>query len=140
MFIGIAGMLVACVALSIINSLGDDPASVSKDNYPLIGILIVFAVIGVLIQSGFTPAALTHLAAISETLPGKRGAVMGLYSVLLGIGQLVGAWWGAVAIDLGGFYGLMIFSGILCFISASSVWYMRSHNHDIDDHLPARIH
>ncbi|MEI6045900.1 MAG: MFS transporter [Chloroflexota bacterium] len=137
MLIGIVGSLIACGTLSIINSLGDDPVNISTDKYPMIGLLLFFAVVGVLVQSGFTPAALTHLAAISETLPGKRGAVMGLYSVLLGIGQLVGTWLGGIAVDLGGFYGLMIYSLILTIISASSVWYMRSHNHDIDDHLPA---
>ena len=130
-----AGTLVACVILTIINSLGDNPGTLPTSNYPIIIGLLVIAVIAIIIQSGFTPAALTHLAAISETLPGKRGAVMGLYSVLLGVGQLIGIWLGGVVVDLGGFYGLMIYSVILCLISASSVWYMRSHNHDVDDHL-----
>jgi MFS family permease len=135
MLFGTVGTLIASAMLAIINSLGDNPNKLPSGNLPIIITLLVFALIGVLIQSGFTPAALTHLAAISETLPDKRGAVMGLYSVLLGVGQLVGTWLGGVATDLGGFYGLMIYSFILTAISASSVWYMRSHNHDIDDHL-----
>jgi MFS family permease len=135
MLIGTVGTLIACVGLTVINSLGDNPGKLSSSNYPLLAAMLVIAIIGVLIQSGFTPAALTHLAAISETLPGKRGAVMGLYSVLLGVGQLVGTWLGGVVTDLGGFYGLMIYSVILTIISATSVWYMRSHNHDLDTHL-----
>ena len=50
-------------------------------------LILVLVILGVLLLSGFTPASLTHLAAISELLPGKRGSVMGLYSVVMGIGQ-----------------------------------------------------
>jgi predicted MFS family arabinose efflux permease len=55
---------------------------------------------------------------------------MGLYSVVLGIGQFMGGFAGGVAIDLGGFYGLMIFSALLSLLSLTSVLYMRTHKHD----------
>jgi len=135
MLVATGGTLITTIILAIINSMSSNPGSLSKDTYLPIGLLLVAAIIGVLIQSGFTPAALTHLAAISETLPNQRGAVMGLYSVLLGVGQLFGTWLGGIATDLGGFYGLMIYSFVLTCVSAGSVWYMRSHNHDLDSHL-----
>jgi predicted MFS family arabinose efflux permease len=81
--------------------------------------------------SGFTPASLTLMAAISELLPGKRGAVMGLYSVVMGVGQLIGASLGGLCVDLGGFYGLMGFSVVMGLISLGSVLYMRINGHDL---------
>ncbi len=135
MLIGSVGTLIASVALTGVNFLGGNPKDITSSSYPILGAMLVVALVGVLLQAGFTPAALTHLAAISETMPDKRGAVMGLYSVLLGVGQLVGTWLGGVVVDLGGFNGLMIYSIVLTVVSMGSVYYMRSHNHDIDDHL-----
>ncbi len=135
MVVALAGLFASCVALLIVNGLGNNPLTLSENAKGEIWFLIPIVVISVIITSGFTPAALTHLAAIAETLPGKRGAVMGLYSVLLGIGQLVGVFIGGLFVDWQGFSGLMFYSLILAVISLGSVIYMRSHNHDIDDHL-----
>ncbi len=135
MLMGIGGLLVSCGGLFMINILADNPMTITGSDQTKILIFLPFVVIGVLIMSGFTPAALTHLGAISETIPGKRGAVMGLYSVLLGIGQLVGVFIGGLFVDWAGFSGLMVYSLVLAMISLASVLYMRSHNHDIDDHL-----
>ncbi len=140
MMIALAGLFVSCIVLLLVNGLGDNPATLSDGAKSQILIYLPIVIVTVVITSGFTPAALTHLAAIAETLPGKRGAVMGLYSVLLGIGQLVGVFIGGLFVDWNGFTGLMIYSIILAFISLGSVIYMRSHNHDIDDHLrPAQV-
>ncbi len=82
---------------------------------------IVVLGIGVLLQSGFTPAALAYLAEIAEEQAQDRGSVMGLYSVLLSIGQLVG---GAVAGPFGqhwGANGLIVLTGLLCLIAAFTV-------------------
>lgn len=135
MVIAVAGLFVSCIALLLVNGLGNNPATLSESAKGEVWLLLPVVIISVLVMSGFTPAALTHLAAISETMPGKRGAVMGLYSVLLGIGQLVGVFIGGLFVDWDGFTGLMIYSLILTFISLVSVVYMRSHKHDIDDHL-----
>ena len=78
-----------------------------------------------MLLSGFTPVALTQMSAIAETLPGKQGAVMGLYSVVLAIGQLLGAALGGVSVDLKGFYGLMEFSVLMGVFSLASVLYIR---------------
>jgi MFS family permease len=135
MVIALAGLFASCVALLFVNALGNNPQTLSESATSEIWIFVPIVIVCVVIMSGFTPAALTHLAAIAETLPGKRGAVMGLYSVLLGIGQLVGVFIGGLFVDWDGFTGLMIYSLVLAVISLGSVIYMRSHNHDIDDHL-----
>ena len=121
---------VSILGLTLINGLAENLAHVpeSSNNYFCFFSLVV---LGVLLLSGFTPASLTHLAAISELLPGKRGAVMGLYSVVMGVGQLIGASLGGIYVDLGGFYGLMGFSVPLGLTSLGSVLYIRIHGHDL---------
>ncbi len=131
MLIGIGGLAIIVSILTFFNGLGENPSLITDGSKTLIFVMLPVLIIGVVMQSGFTPASLTHLASISETLPGKRGAVMGLYSVLLGVGQLMGTWIGGVFVDLGGFYGLMGYSLALMFVSLGSVVYMRSHNHDL---------
>ena len=46
---------------------------------------------GLFVLAGATPAALGLLADISERFPTDRGAIMGLYSVFLAIGQITGS-------------------------------------------------
>jgi len=131
MFIGLGGLSVSILGLTLINAQAENLAHVPGSSSPLFLILILLVVIGVLLLSGFTPASLTHMAAISELLPGKRGAVMGLYSVIMGVGQLIGASLGGMCTDLGGFYGLMGFSVLMGLVSLGSVLYIRVHDHDL---------
>ena len=130
MFIGLGGLNLSVFGLTLINGLAANQAHVPDSSKPLL-LLIPLVMLDVLLLSGFTPASLTHLAAISELLPGKRGAVMGLYSVVMGVGQLLGASLGGLCVDLGGFYGLMGFSVALGLISLGSVLYIRMHGHDL---------
>ncbi len=131
MFIGSGGLSMTIVALTLINGLGKNAAHLPVSSQPLLLLLIPLVLLGVLLLSGFTPASLTQMAAISELLPGKRGAVMGLYSVVMGVGQLIGASLGGLCVDLGGFYGLMGFSVALGLISLGSVLYMRINGLDL---------
>ncbi|GER89629.1 hypothetical protein KDW_37910 [Dictyobacter vulcani] len=131
MIIGLIGLAVCIAALTVINGLGENMASLSASAHTNLLLLLPLVLIGVLLLSGFTPASLTHMATISERKVGKRGAVMGLYSVVLGIGQLIGASIGGMTVDLGGFYGLMGFSVVLGILSLISVIYMRRHQHDL---------
>jgi MFS family permease len=130
MFIGLGGLIVSVFGLTMINGLAKNPAQLPDSSKPLLLLLLFVVVLGVLLLSGFTPASLTHLAAISELLPAKRGAVMGLYSVVMGVGQLIGASLGGICVDLGGFYGLMGFSMVLGITSLGSVLLIRLHGHD----------
>jgi MFS family permease len=131
MFIGLGGLSVSIFGLTLINGLAENPAHVSDSSKPLLLLLLSLVMLGVLLLSGFTPASLTHMAAISELLPDKRGAVMGLYSVIMGVGQLIGASLGGLCVDLGGFYGLMGFSVAMGLVSLGSVLYIRVHGHDL---------
>lgn len=82
MGITISGLFVAALALALMNH---------SSGGPVRSILLpaLFA-LGVAVASGFTPAALAHLADLSEDMAHARGALMGLYSVMLGLGQLAG--------------------------------------------------
>jgi predicted MFS family arabinose efflux permease len=115
----------------VINKVGESPHAVPATAVPIIAAMLLLTGLGVLLLSGFTPVSLTQMGAIAETLPGQRGAVMGLYSVVLAIGQLLGATIGGFFVDLYGFYGLMLFSVLMGLLSLCSVLYVRSHAHDL---------
>jgi len=53
-------------------------------------ILLVVLALSVALESGFTPVALAYIADITEGFPADRGAIMGLYSIVLGLGQVLG--------------------------------------------------
>jgi MFS family permease len=73
---------------------------------PILG--VAAAVFGLFVLAGATPAALGLLADISEKFPTDRGAIMGLYSVFLAVGQITGALFGGLAADWRGIDGLLI--------------------------------
>ena len=83
--------------------------------------LAILVMLGVLFESGFTPAALAYLAEIAEERPGHRGSVMGLYSVLLSVGQLLGGGLAAPFADRLGINGLILLTGLLCLIALFTV-------------------
>ena len=91
--------------------------------YLLLGLLLI----EVLVLSGFTPAALTYLADVTENYAADRGSIMGLYSVFLGIGQLVGTSLGGYFADWNGVDGLLLLSAILGGITALSLLTLRRH-------------
>ncbi len=62
-------------------------------NLPIVGTLdlwFIVLMLGAFFQAGFTPVALAYLADISEDFPEDRGVVMGLYSIFLAGGNLIG--------------------------------------------------
>ncbi|HEX3265361.1 MAG TPA: MFS transporter [Candidatus Limnocylindrales bacterium] len=80
-------------------------------NLLLGGLVIVAAAVvagGLFVLAGATPAAVGLLADVSEQFPGDRGAIMGLYSVFLGIGQIGGALIGGVLAQWQGMDGLLV--------------------------------
>ena len=68
---------------------------------------------GLFVMAGATPAALGLLADISERFPNDRGAIMGLYSVFLAVGQIIGALIGGIAADARGIDGMLIATAVL---------------------------
>jgi len=89
--------------------------------YPLLAAFLV----SLFILSGFTPAALTYLADVTEVHTHSRGSIMGLYSVFLGVGQLVGTGVGGQFADWGGIDGLLLLSVIFGIITGWSLLALR---------------
>ena len=80
-------------------------------------LLMALMVVGIVILSGFTPAALTYLADITEAYAEDRGSIMGLYSVFLGVGQIIGITAGGFFASWRGIDGLLLLSGIFAVIT-----------------------
>jgi MFS family permease len=75
------------------------------------------AAFGLFVLAGATPAALGLLADISERFPNDRGAIMGLYSVFLAIGQIAGALIGGFAADAAGIDGMLVATAVLLVVA-----------------------
>ena len=89
--------------------------------YLLLGTLLI----GVLVLSGFTPAALTYLADATERFTENRRSIMGLYSVFLGVGQFLGTSIGGYFDEWNGVDGLLVLSAIFGAITAVSLLTLR---------------
>ncbi len=105
MLVTTTGLFLTLLAVYSLNHLS---SLASPFYYPLMGALLL----GLLILSGFTPAALTYLADITESHKEDRGSIMGLYSVFLGVGQVVGTTIGGKFADWMGIDGLLLLSVI----------------------------
>ena len=92
----------------------------------------VVAGAGLFVLAGATPAALGLLADISERFPGDRGAIMGLYSVFLAIGQIAGSLIGGLAADLGGIDGMLLATFALLGVALIPLSRLRDQEHQID--------
>jgi predicted MFS family arabinose efflux permease len=85
------------------------------DGLPIVIPLAAAAIagLGLFVMAGATPAALGLLADISERFPHDRGAIMGLYSVFLAVGQIAGALIGGYAAHLRGIDGMLVATAVL---------------------------
>lgn len=96
------------------------------------GLVILSAVVfaaGLFVLAGATPAAVGLLADVSEQFPGDRGAIMGLYSVFLGVGQIGGALIGGLAAQWQGMDGLLIGTGVLLALALIPLRELRQAEH-----------
>ena len=114
MLSSITGIYLFCIALAGINHFG-------SGNPVLMVIWIVLLLVGVFAESSFAPAALAYLADISEDAAKDRGLLMGLYSVFLGLGQLLGGGLGGVFAQVWGFDGLIYLTALLGFVALISL-------------------
>ncbi len=114
MLSSIVGVYLACIALAGLNHTG-------ANNLSLLITWIVLLMVGVFAESSFAPAALAYLADISEGSAKDRGLLMGLYSVFLGVGQLLGNGLGGVFAQNWGFDGLIFLTMLLAFIALLSL-------------------
>jgi MFS family permease len=112
---GVAGLGFTSVALWALNQVEYDAT------HSLVPILIVAIMIGVFVESGFTPAALAYLAEIAEERAEDRGSVMGVYSVLLAVGQSLGSALAAPFAASLGINGLIVLTGLLTLVALFTV-------------------
>jgi MFS family permease len=113
----VAGIVVNHVALSL----------------PIVGLFAALAAAaGLFLLAGATPAALGLLADMSERFPSDRGAIMGLYSVFLALGQIVGSLLGGVAADWLGIDGMFIATLVLLGIAVVPLSQLRTQEHQFD--------
>ena len=120
MLISSVGVMFASVLLAAINHTG----ALGDSNLIRIP-LILLMLIAVGVESGFTPAALVYLSDISESYAENRGMVMGLYSFLLGFGQVLGSVIGGPFADRAAIDGLLLFMSILALISMFGIFFLR---------------
>ncbi len=113
------GLPVVVAALFLLNHSGSPDA-------PLNPLYLVIAAISLMVVSGFTPAALTYLADLTEHSPVNRGAIMGLYTVLFGLGQFTGEFLGGPFGDWRGTDGLLLLTLVLGLIATGTVLWLRA--------------
>lgn len=118
MLIAVGGLFGTLMVVYSLNHLGSFSEAAY---YPLMGLLVI----GVLVTSGFTPAALVYLADITEAHTEDRGSIMGLYSVFLGVGQLVGTAAGGRFATWKAIDGLLLLSVILGAVTAVTLIALR---------------
>ena len=87
------------------------------------------AAFGLFVLAGATPAALGLLADISERFPTDRGAIMGLYSVFLAVGQITGSLIGGFAAEWRGIDGLLLATFALLLVALVPLAQLRRYEH-----------
>ena len=120
--VGLVGGLVMVGSVYAVNHSADWPM------VTVIG-LVLIALGGLFVLAGATPAALGMLADISETHPSDRGAIMGLYSVFLGLGQIIGSVSSGAAADWLGIDGLLAASVVLLIVALLPLHWLRGSEH-----------
>ena len=128
---GIAGGAVMLAAFTGINHAAGWPV-------PVVLALIVVGAAGLFVLAGATPAAIGLLADMTEAYPDDRGAIMGLYSVFLGLGQIFGSLVGGEAAQRAGLDGIFVASFILLGIALLPLSRLRRYEHRVGSG-PARL-
>ncbi|MEI3867632.1 MFS transporter [Microbacterium sp. CCNWLW134] len=112
LFVTVAGAVVASIGLLLLNR-----------GAPL-AVAIPIVIAGMFLEAGFTPAALTHLSDISSEFREDRGLIMGVYSVVVGAGYLLGNVLGGVFAEWLLFDGLAILTIGLAIVAMASILVM----------------
>jgi predicted MFS family arabinose efflux permease len=117
MLFSIGGIYLACVALSGLNH-------VTLENHAVQICWVLLLLVGIFAETSFAPAALAYLADLSEDAAKDRGLLMGLYSVFLGLGQLLGNGLGGVFAQQWGFDGLIYLTALLAFVALIALLFL----------------
>jgi MFS family permease len=87
--------------------------------------------IGAFFQAGFTPVALAYLADISQDFPEDRGVVVGLYSIFLAGGNLIGgSLLGSFFVERFNFDGIALLTLLFTLVAFASVTVIRRNSSD----------
>ena len=124
-FYGIVGGAVLIFAAGLVNHSRDLPAVATA-------VFAAVAVAGLFVLAGATPAALGLLADVSERYPHDRGAIMGLYSVFLALGQIAGSLVGGGAAEFRGIDGLLVATLVLLAVALVPLFRLRRFEHEVD--------
>jgi MFS family permease len=94
------------------------------------------AAVGLFVLAGATPAAVGLLADMSEAFPNDRGAIMGLYSVFLAIGQIGGSLIGGYAAEWKGIDGLLIATLAVLIVALLPLSLLRRQEFQLEQEYP----
>ena len=123
---GFAAMFVSSAMFFLIN--------ISTDWSPTLRLLpLPFYALAVMIQGGFTPAALSYLADIAGESKGM-GSAMGIYSLLLSLGNVVGALMSGWLGKPFAFNGLLFGTIILATLGLLGLYFVS------EDEVEAKLH
>jgi len=114
--VGVLGGIGLAAAAAVVNHV----AYGASGNVVLGGLAVIAGlaiVVGLFALAGATPAAVGLLADVSELFPKDRGAIMGLYSVFLAVGQITGSLLGGLAAEWRGMDGLIVATAILLIVA-----------------------
>ena len=123
---GIVGGAVTIGAGMAINHYG-------ADALVLLLVLVAVGGAGLFVLAGATPAAIGLLADMTEAYPNDRGAIMGLYSVFLGLGQIIGSILGGVAAQKAGLDGIFVVSFAMLVIALLPLSQLRRYEHRLGE-------
>lgn len=115
LLIGVTGLAWMAGSMWLLNKAPVEGAEIQ------VAILWFSVGVGIFVESGFTPAALAYLAEIAEEHAEDRGSVMGVYSVLLSVGQLSGTALAGPFSSLWAMEGLILLTGLLTAVAAFTV-------------------
>ncbi|MBI3747200.1 MAG: MFS transporter [Chloroflexi bacterium] len=133
---GIGGGLALVAAGLVVNhAAGGAGSSILVACLVLLATFVLGA--GLFVLAGATPAAVGLLADVSERFPGDRGAIMGLYSVFLGVGQISGSLIGGVAANWRGMDGLLLGTGALLLLALIPLAKLRGLEHHLGPGTPS---
>jgi MFS family permease len=121
---GIMGGAVMIAAGLVINHAAGVPL-------PVLLVPLLMGAAGLFVLAGATPAAIGLLADMTEAYPDDRGAIMGLYSVFLGLGQITGSLVGGEAAQRAGLDGVFITSFVLLAIALIPLGGLRRFEHRV---------
>ena len=130
MLASITGIYIFCIALFGINHRG-------IGNDWLLWIWVPILLVGIFAETSFAPAALAYLADISEEAAKDRGLLMGLYSVFLGLGQLLGNGLGGVFARDFAFDGLIYLTTLLACVALISLLVLYGYERRVSNLLEA---